>query len=428
MMKKIISLIVCLLLMINTSISVFAENNVKIQGLRECIDGILWRGSEHLDVKSKIESDYSKSLDDLAKMAQSYPNYVLEKMGLDPNKDMPIDQQIKEEFALDYEKGFVTSATNTHKYLVDYANAGCFSYLLNNNKMLRIPHTVRLGYEEYLLDGNKLEDYEDKKYGLRYIIIDKEVFDYLENINSIETSLLERGETVVKDIELFGLSDLTLLYIKGEYDEYLVKLNEYGDRILTAIEPYVLYKANELISAFDDYSVKNSPYSQVLSELVLAPKPTFSSEAESLQSEGLLKGNEKGLDLLKPLTRAEAVTLLVRALGMESETGNYKTSQFSDIQSDNWASPYAALAKSRGIVNGVSETEFAPNEQVTADQFATFTLRAMGESNFDYTEGVNILINKGIITQENAETMDFFTRGDMAKIIYESREKACFKK
>ena len=97
-------------------------------------------------------------------------------------------------------------------------------------------------------------------------------------------------------------------------------------------------------------------------------------------------------------------------------------SQFADIPSENWAAPYAALAKDEGITNGISDTEFAPDDPVTADQFATFTLRAAGESDFDYTEGIQILIDRGIITEEQSETMDLFTRGDMAKIIYEARE------
>jgi hypothetical protein len=106
-------------------------------------------------------------------------------------------------------------------------------------------------------------------------------------------------------------------------------------------------------------------------------------------------------------------------MGLESETANYTTSEFSDIASDNWAAPYAALAKEKGITDGISETEFAPDEYVTSNQFATFTLRAIGENDFDYTDGTKILIDKGIITEEQAETMDLFTRGDMAKIIYE---------
>ena len=98
-------------------------------------------------------------------------------------------------------------------------------------------------------------------------------------------------------------------------------------------------------------------------------------------------------------------------------------SQFTDISSDNWVSPYAALAKEYGITNGVSDTEFAPDDPVTAEQFATFTLRAAGESDFDYMQGIQILLDRGIITEKESETMDLFTRGDMAKIIYEAKEK-----
>lgn len=108
---------------------------------------------------------------------------------------------------------------------------------------------------------------------------------------------------------------------------------------------------------------------------------------------------------------------------METEALQYRVSSFSDISPDNWASPYASVARAKGIAYGVSDTEFAPNQSVTADQFATFTLRAAGERDFDYANGLEILIEKGIVTDKEAETMDLFTRGDMAKIIYEAKEK-----
>jgi hypothetical protein len=46
-----------------------------------------------------------------------------------------------------------------------------------------------------------------------------------------------------------------------------------------------------------------------------------------------------------------------------------------------------------------------------------------GEPEFDWEQALNMLIERGIITQEQAETMDLFTRGDMAKIIYEAKRQ-----
>ena len=184
------------------------------------------------------------------------------------------------------------------------------------------------------------------------------------------------------------------------------------------------YKANELLSAFNDAEIKSSVYSQDLAMSVLATKPTYATEAESLQAEGLLKGNEKGLDLLKPLTRIEATAILVRAMGYE-DAQTSDTSYFSDIQSNNWGAKYANIAKDKGIVSGVGDGMFAPNDTITASQFATLILRNMGE-NPDWQTAIDTFVERGLITSEQAEKMDLFTRGDMAKIIYEAKQRNMF--
>ena len=66
---------------------------------------------------------------------------------------------------------------------------------------------------------------------------------------------------------------------------------------------------------------------------------------------------------------------------------------------------------------------FAPEESISADQFVALLLRSVQGQDFDWTQAVELLISRGVITQEDADTMDLFTRADMAKIIYEAREK-----
>ena len=153
-------------------------------------------------------------------------------------------------------------------------------------------------------------------------------------------------------------------------------------------------------------------------------KPIYTTEAESLQADGLLNGNEKGLDLLKPLTRIEATAILVRAMGLE-DTQTSDTSYFADIQSDNWGAKYANIAKDKGIADGVGDNLFAPNDIITASQFATLILRNRGE-NPDWQTAINTFVESELITAEQAEKMDLFTRGDMAKIIYEAKKKNMF--
>ena len=114
--------------------------------------------------------------------------------------------------------------------------------------------------------------------------------------------------------------------------------------------------------------------------------------------------------------------MLVRALGLEDEP-TAETSNFTDIPNGTWGVKYANIAADNGITYGVGDGMFAPNDLVTSDQFAAFVLRNTDEPDIDWQTAMNVLIEQGIITQEQADTMNLFTRGDMAKIIYEAQEK-----
>ena len=73
----------------------------------------------------------------------------------------------------------------------------------------------------------------------------------------------------------------------------------------------------------------------------------------------------------------------------------------------------------------MGDDKFAPNDAITASQFATLILRNMGESP-DWQTAINTFVERGLITSEQAEKMDLFTRGDMAKIIFEVKQKNMF--
>ncbi len=202
-------------------------------------------------------------------------------------------------------------------------------------------------------------------------------------------------------------------------EEYLIRLymgryynyenNNPYENWIEGLELFKLYNAKDF---FNTVSTEVNEMNEI--------KHIYEAEAVSLQNDGLLQGNENGLDLLKPLSRIEATTVLVRALGLEG-TQTSKESYFSDIPSDNWGARYANIAADAGITMGVGNNMFAPDEIITSSQFATLILRNIGE-NPDWQTAINVFAERGLITQEQADNMNFFTRGDMAKLIYESRE------
>ncbi|MBE6681851.1 MAG: S-layer homology domain-containing protein [Ruminococcaceae bacterium] len=84
------------------------------------------------------------------------------------------------------------------------------------------------------------------------------------------------------------------------------------------------------------------------------------------------------------LTRAMLVTILYRVEGsprLESD------STFSDVSLSDWYGAPIIWAAENGIVNGVSETEFAPNNAITREQIAAIMYRYANAKGYDVTQG-----------------------------------------
>ena len=103
---------------------------------------------------------------------------------------------------------------------------------------------------------------------------------------------------------------------------------------------------------------------------------TSQEAADALNKLGLFQGTGNGYELEKSLTRAEAVTMIVRLLGEEKNAVQTKLEHpFTDVP--EWANPYGGYAFAHNITKGISETEFDSNSKVTLQQFLTFVLRIL---------------------------------------------------
>lgn len=89
---------------------------------------------------------------------------------------------------------------------------------------------------------------------------------------------------------------------------------------------------------------------------------------EYVTTAGLMKGGgNSNFQPNQPLTRAQVITLLYRL------AGNPKTEyirKFQDVPQDEWYTNSVSWAYQQGIVNGTSETTFAPSNNVTREQLA----------------------------------------------------------
>jgi len=147
--------------------------------------------------------------------------------------------------------------------------------------------------------------------------------------------------------------------------------------------------------------------------------------AENLHALGLLAGVGKNadgsvnFDVNGNLTRAQAITQIVRFLGAEktATAGSY-THPFTDLP--QWAVPYVGYAYTNGITKGVSATKFGTDDRMGDAAFLTLILRVLGyddsKGDFVWNTPYTLAKTAGLVNSEAADAD--FTRGDAFVICY----------
>lgn len=117
-------------------------------------------------------------------------------------------------------------------------------------------------------------------------------------------------------------------------------------------------------------------------------------------------------------SRLEGLVLLVRLLGKEEEAlaGSY-THPFTDVPS--WGEQYVGYAYENGLTSGVSATLFDADSSMTATQYITFVLRALGYTtgtDFNYADAISYAEGLGLITAGTYSDSQSFTRGNVVEL------------
>lgn len=99
---------------------------------------------------------------------------------------------------------------------------------------------------------------------------------------------------------------------------------------------------------------------------------------EQLSRTGVIMGNEKGE--AKPfdnVTRAEAVAMITRFMGLQSMPETNAVVDFEDVSNNDWFYSVVMSAYKCGIVEGTSAHTFSPNRDVTREEITVMTARAL---------------------------------------------------
>ncbi len=138
---------------------------------------------------------------------------------------------------------------------------------------------------------------------------------------------------------------------------------------------------------------------------------------------------EEGGLVFKPegdITRAEAATMIVGALNMTADAqAAAGTSKFTDVNTQaSWASGYVNVGVAQGFINGMDDTTFAPQENVTYAQMCVMLTLITGYGEYakaygGYPTGYTTMaasagINKGVALSNDAK----LKRGQVAQMLY----------
>lgn len=77
------------------------------------------------------------------------------------------------------------------------------------------------------------------------------------------------------------------------------------------------------------------------------------------------------------VTRAEFTALLVRALGLSMADQGAASPRFADVAANAWYAPAVEAAVRAGLISGMAPDRFAPNERITREQIAVMRTRAI---------------------------------------------------
>ncbi|MBQ7254946.1 MAG: hypothetical protein IJS31_01700 [Oscillospiraceae bacterium] len=147
--------------------------------------------------------------------------------------------------------------------------------------------------------------------------------------------------------------------------------------------------------------------------------------AECLHSMGIINGigqdsaGQPLYQLGRPITREEAITVIVRLIGAEKDAleGAWDI-PFEDVS--DWASPYVGYAYHHKITLGTSTSRFSGSNAVSAEQYLTFLLRTLqytDPADFTWDAPFALADRLGITYGEYANGCDFL-RGDVCYVTW----------
>ena len=165
----------------------------------------------------------------------------------------------------------------------------------------------------------------------------------------------------------------------------------------------------------------------------------YNALADALRILGLFRGSDtgygSGYDLELPPTRIQGLIMFLRLIGEEQAAlATTAACPFTDVPA--WCQSYVAYAYEKGYTKGMDEAArlFGTNDTLTAGQYVTFLLRALGYSesgeapDFTWDTALQRGVELGVLTAGERQLLEGgdFLRAQVVYLSYfalDAREK-----
>lgn len=169
--------------------------------------------------------------------------------------------------------------------------------------------------------------------------------------------------TVVKDQEL----------PEGAHTIYWDGLDKYGEVAEDGLYEYRIIAANNKGKETEEgnFSIENATKAKYKTDLCaqftdVATDNQYCEAIEWAVGEDIFQGyNDGSFRSYQPISRSEALKVILKALNVKILSSNGETLGFSDTGKYEWYAPYIKTALTLGIVHGYQDGSFKPNQTVT---------------------------------------------------------------
>ena len=153
--------------------------------------------------------------------------------------------------------------------------------------------------------------------------------------------------------------------------------------------------------------------------------PSSGEVSQVITALGILEGGSGGsLDLSRSVTRAEFITMAVKASPNGDQVGEASTSPYPDVPYTHWAAGYVEAGVAAGLISAYSDGTFRPDSPITLAEGATIALGLLGYTAQDYSGAYptpqlalyrSLKLDKGVSAQSASDSL---SRQDAMYLFY----------